>query len=63
VNVFTESEAETAAVAWLEGLGYTILHAPDIAPGEPFANRESAPIGSLLVVLERRRIMPHRTGR
>ena len=38
---FTESEVEQAALAWLEALGYTILHGPDIAPGEPEAERES----------------------
>jgi len=37
---FTESVVEEAALAWLEGLGYTILHGPEIAPGEPFAVRE-----------------------
>ena len=37
---FTESVVEEAALAWLEGLGYTILHGPDIAPGEPFAERD-----------------------
>jgi type I restriction enzyme, R subunit len=37
---FTESVVEDAALAWLEGLGYTILHGPDIAPGQPFAERE-----------------------
>jgi len=36
---FTESVVEEAALAWLEGLGYTILHGPDIAHGEPFAER------------------------
>ena len=35
---FTESVVEEAALAWLEGLGYTILHGPEIAPGEPFAD-------------------------
>jgi hypothetical protein len=47
---FTESEVESAALAWLEGLGYTILHGPDIAPGEPFAERDDYS----QVVLERR---------
>mgnify|MGYP000904958503 CR=1 FL=1 len=37
---FTESEVEDAALAWLDDLGYTILHGPEIAPGEPFAERE-----------------------
>ena len=35
----TESIVEEAALAWLESLSYTILHGPDIAPGEPFAER------------------------
>ncbi|MDI9432224.1 MAG: type I restriction endonuclease subunit R [Planctomycetota bacterium] len=38
---FTESIVEEAALAWLEGLGYTILHGPEIAPGEPMAERDS----------------------
>mgnify|MGYP000369889037 CR=1 FL=1 len=37
---FTESVVEEAALAWLESLGYTILHGPEIAPGEAFAQRE-----------------------
>ena len=36
---FTESIVEEAALAWLESLGYTILHGPDIASGELFAKR------------------------
>jgi type I restriction enzyme R subunit len=39
--VFTESEVESAALTWLEGLGYIVLHGPDIAPGEPGAERQS----------------------
>ena len=31
----TESVVENAALAWLERLGYTVLHGPDIAAGEP----------------------------
>jgi type I restriction enzyme R subunit len=31
---FTESVVEDAALAWLEGLGYTILYVPEIAAGE-----------------------------
>ena len=34
MSTFTESVVEEAALAWLESLGYTILHGPDIAPGE-----------------------------
>ncbi len=46
---FTESVGEQAALAWLESLGYTILSGPEIAPGEPQAEREDYE-----VVLERR---------
>ena len=34
-----ESDIEVAALAWLESLGYAILHGPDIAAGEPAAER------------------------
>ena len=37
---FTESVVEEAALAWLEGLGYAVRHGPDIAPGEPAAERD-----------------------
>ncbi len=37
---FTESEAEEAALAWLKTAGWAIAHGPDIAPGQPFAERE-----------------------
>ncbi len=36
---FTESIVEEAALAWLAGLGYQVLHGPDIAFGEPGAER------------------------
>jgi len=36
---FTESEAEEATLQWLQGLEYTILHGPEIAPGELLAER------------------------
>jgi type I restriction enzyme R subunit len=36
---FTESVVEEAALAWLEGLGWAIAHGPDIAVGEPGAER------------------------
>ena len=39
MSVFTESVVEEAALAWLDGLGYSILHGPDIAPGEADAER------------------------
>jgi type I restriction enzyme R subunit len=39
VTSFTESIVEDAALAWLEALGYAVLHGPDIAAGEPAAER------------------------
>jgi type I restriction enzyme R subunit len=39
VTFFAESVVEDAALAWLEALGYAVLHGPDIAAGEPGAER------------------------
>ena len=36
---FTESEVEEAALGWFSDLKYTVLHGPEIAPGEPLAER------------------------
>jgi type I restriction enzyme R subunit len=36
---FTESVVEEAALEWLEGLGYAVLHGPEIVAGEPGAER------------------------
>lgn len=49
---FTESDVEEAALEWLEGLGYTVLHGPEIAAGEPDAERDDS--GYRDVILERR---------
>ena len=38
---FAESTVEDAALEWLDGLGYQVLYGPDIAPGEPAAERDS----------------------
>jgi type I restriction enzyme R subunit len=38
---FTESVVEDAALGWIESLGYSIAHGPEIAPGEPTAERSS----------------------
>jgi type I restriction enzyme R subunit len=38
---FTESVVEDAALEWFGELSYSILHGPEIAPGEPAAERES----------------------
>jgi type I restriction enzyme, R subunit len=35
----TESIIEQAALAWLERLGWTVKHGPEIAPGELAAER------------------------
>ena len=34
MSSFTESIVEDAALAWLESLGYEVLHGPEIAAGE-----------------------------
>jgi type I restriction enzyme R subunit len=39
MSSFTESIVEDAALAWLEGLGYAILHGPNIAVGIRRTNR------------------------
>ncbi|MBI5117933.1 type I restriction endonuclease subunit R [Candidatus Poribacteria bacterium] len=49
---FTESVVEDAALAWLEGLGYAVLHGPDIAVGELGAERSDPNYRD--VILERR---------
>ncbi|HJX15100.1 MAG TPA: type I restriction endonuclease, partial [Candidatus Deferrimicrobiaceae bacterium] len=36
-----ESDVEEATLSWLGDLGYSILHGPEIAPGELFAERQS----------------------
>jgi type I restriction enzyme R subunit len=46
----TEADLEAATLAWLSELGYTVIHGPEIAPGESAAERDS--YGQ--VVLERR---------
>lgn len=50
--VFSESVVESAALAWLEALGYAVLHGPDIAVGELGAERSEPNYRD--VVLERR---------
>ena len=54
---FTESVVEEAALAWMEGLGYAVVHGPDISPGGdtltlPLSQREREQYSD--VVLERR---------
>ena len=58
---FAESTVEDASLAWLESLGWSVAHGPDIAPDTPGAERDD--YGA--VVLERRlrdalaRLNPH----
>lgn len=40
-STFAESTVEEAVLEWAEGLEYAILHGPEIAPGEPAAERET----------------------
>ncbi|MCP9800781.1 type I restriction endonuclease [Synechococcus sp. RedBA-s] len=37
----TESMVEAAALGWFQQLGYAVLPGPQLAPGEPAAERES----------------------
>ncbi len=39
MTAFTESVVEAAALAWMKGLGYAVLHGPDIAADMPGAER------------------------
>ncbi|MGB9130762.1 MAG: type I restriction endonuclease subunit R [Thiobacillus sp.] len=41
MNAFNESIVEDAALSWFGELGYTIGHGPQLAPGEPSAERDS----------------------
>ena len=49
---FTESVVEDAALEWLEGMGYSIAHGPDIAHAGESPERASYDQG---VLVERRR--------
>src|SRR6516225_9061157 len=49
---FAESVVEDAAFAWLQTLGYRVLHGPDVAAGEPGAERSDPNCRD--VILERR---------
>src|SRR5438105_13155619 len=47
-----ETDVEEAALAWLEALGYAVLHGPDVAVGAPGAERRDPNYRD--VVLEQR---------
>ena len=46
---FTESVVEEAALEWLQGLGYTVLHGPEIAYDAPAAERADPNYGDVLM--------------
>ena len=52
---------QEAALAWLEGLGYAVLHGPDIAFDAPRAEQRAAAINglwrSLITKYERQRLL------
>lgn len=52
MSTFSESIVEDAALEWLAGLGYSVLHGPDLAVGMPGAERNDP--GYRDVILERR---------
>jgi type I restriction enzyme R subunit len=52
LSAFTESVVEDAALGWLATLGYAVRHGPEIAAGEPAAERNDP--GYRDVFLERR---------
>jgi type I restriction enzyme R subunit len=41
MSAFTESVVEEAALAWLAGLGWTVLHGPGIAPDAAGGRQEA----------------------
>ena len=51
MTTLIEADVEQAALEWLSGLGWRVLHGPDIAPDMPNAERED--YGQ--VVLDRKR--------
>ena len=48
MNTLNESIVEEAALSWYLELGYAVAHGPDLAPGEPAAERES--FGDVILV-------------
>ena len=52
MSAFAESVVEDAALTWLAALGYAVLNGPEIAAGEPRAERSDPNYRD--VVLERR---------
>lgn len=42
MEALTESVVESAALAWLEAIGWHIVHGPGIAPDMPAAERRDS---------------------
>jgi type I restriction enzyme R subunit len=57
VTAFAESVVEEAALAWLRGLGYQALHGPDIAAGEPDAERSDPNYRDVLLEMRLRQAL------
>ncbi|MFO1454614.1 MAG: type I restriction endonuclease subunit R [Steroidobacteraceae bacterium] len=55
MNRFAESVVEEATLAWLQALGYGVLHGPDIAAGEPGAERSDPNYRDVLLEARLRR--------
>lgn len=53
MKTFTESIVEDAVLVWPEGLGYAILHGPDIAHGEADARASLSHRGLIVVAREK----------
>ncbi|HZZ62139.1 MAG TPA: type I restriction endonuclease [Roseiarcus sp.] len=49
MSPFAESVVEEAALAWLEALGYAVLHGPDMAVGQPAAERHDPAFRDVLL--------------
>ena len=58
---FTESIVEDAALAWLEGLGYAVLHGPDIAVGMLGAERSDPSYRDVVLEGRLRQALVHRS--
>ncbi|MBN1586026.1 MAG: type I restriction endonuclease subunit R [Candidatus Omnitrophica bacterium] len=54
---FTESEVEEAALEWFQGLGYEFKHGPEIAFGEPEAEREHPNYGDVVLAARLRQAL------
>ena len=50
---FAESEVEQATLGWLQEIGWSVLHGPDIAPDTP--DSERADYGDVVLALPRLR--------